>query len=581
MKLSENGVGFVLNIHCAEGVQPVEVTITYWGELLASPDPFADLGAAWSKMIPAECKQQYEKIRQALTRTASLMIERATLQGFAHHDFASVANCWQNWFSQIEQFPVVARQLLQQTPSIQSLSCQWAVAMCGTDTEIADYLDHLPFPQWHWGNQLWFLRRAIHGETKVWKFLWDYLPDLSSRLHEDASLVALCLGLGSSGSDRAWLTVEPLITHSSSSVRSAAFEAISQLKETRAREALRIALNAENENTVRSSVISALGEVGEEQDAAMLIDVAFKQPQWRPTVQNALAKMGTTALSEIATALRDAFDATLREMLVGSLLEMNLPDAAPILSEIILRDKTQRVRLKATIALRQLGYPECILGLIYALADESEQVRNESREALIEQGETAVGELLDWLANPAWRPEHRYAAQWGAARALARIGGETVKQRLMELAESYDHNQRWAALTAIRDADYSDLSEWIVRHIPNSPWTVQHECAVYLWRHPHLCAVVPVMETLNNAAPIMQEIFDEVVVAVGVEAIQVIRENFDQWDAFPQRQSIVRILQRIAHPAGHELLETLSTDPDERIRTNAREALRQISAGME
>lgn len=579
MKLSENGVGFVLDIRCAEGVQPVEVTITYWGELLTSPDPFADLGAAFARMIPAECKQRFEKFRTAFTRSNSLMIERATLQGTADHDFASVANCWQNWFSQIEQFPVVARQLLQQSPSIQSLSCQWAVAMSGTDTEIADYLDHLPFTQWHWGNQLWLLRRAIHGDTKVWKFLWDSLPDLSSRLQEDASLVALCLGLGSSGSDWAWGVLKPLTKHKRPSVRSAAFEAISQLKETRAREILRRAFQEETDNGVVSSVINAFGSVGEEQDAAMLIDAAFKQPQWRQAVQNALARMGLNALPEITIALRESFDATLRELLVGSLLEMKLPDVAPILSELILRDKNKSVRLKATLALRQLGYPECIPGLIYALADESEQIRNESREALVEQGETAVGELLDWFANPKWRPEHRYIAQWGAARALARIGGETVKQRLIELAESYDPNHRWAALSALRYSDYPDLSEWIIHQIPNSPWTIQHECALYLCRFPQPSLVEPVMETLRNATPIMHEVWEDAVVAVGVDAMGIITENFSRWDSFHQRMGMVRILQRIAHPAGIQILETLSTDSDERIRTAAKQALMHISSG--
>lgn len=569
----------VIEVGCAEGRYPIEVELRFWGELNAPADPFSALGTAWGRMIPDECRQSYQRFLRAFESSALLMLERVLLQSSAFHENQQIALIWQAVIDALPDVSQKAQEILA-TAHTDTTATEWAIAVAGTEGQIADYLEQHPIREWHPANVQWLLRRALSGDRGVWKFLWEVLPQLRDGLQETASLVALAMGLGQSRSDRAWDTLEPLLNHSDIGVRTAAIEAVGALREPRARPYLRQALQNEPEAHVKETIIRTLGAVGEECDAVDLIDYALHHPSYRAVVRDALVQLGTTALTPIQDALRDTFDNTLCELLVDALHRMRIREAVPILSRVAQHAVSSKVRLRAVEALADLHFEEGIPALIVALGDVSERIRQVAVESLIRFGESAADTLLEHIETPSWSAETRYLAQWAAVRVVARIGGETVKQRLQSLAASYDMNQRWAALTAIRYADYPDLSEWVAQQIPNAPWTIQHECALYLHKYPHVETIPILMEELRNPHAAMQELLEAAVAANGVAAIPILQRHFEQWQTFTQRLALTRILRKIGHPAGTPLLERLAEDPDERIAKEARKAMQHISTGV-
>jgi HEAT repeat protein len=569
-----------VEIQCGGGRHPIQVSIAFWGEVLAPNDPFSMvLGQAFARMVPQECYQRYHRLVQELELSAPLMTERVLLQGHASHDNPTLHNCWQALLDACAQAESIAQQILQDGGDARAY--EWALAVVGSEAMLADYLDKKPLRNWERGNQLWLLRRAISGDRRVWKFLWERLPQIRDSLQENASLVALAMGLGQSQSDYAWDTLEPLIEHPDPSVRVAATDAVAQLGETRALNPLRHRIQSEQEQAVVNSVIRALGAIGETQDASNLIDHGFRHPAYRAAVRDALIRLGNKSVPAIADAMRDLPDDTMKERLLESLQGIATPEVVPILDRVVRQSDRRRLCLGAVSVLRSLSLVEVIPSLIYALGDSSHQVRQEAFAAIVERGTVATDLLLDALQNPQqWSPKTRFVAQWSVARALARIGGDTVKQTLMELAESYDLNQRWAAITALRYADYSDLSEWMAARLQGSPWTIQHECALYLWRYPAPDTIPALMDAINNPSPMLREVFERAVVRNGLEAIPVLQARFREWDTFPQKQSLVHILRQIGHPAGWSILEELAQDDDARIARAAKEALNTIPTGM-
>jgi HEAT repeat protein len=271
----------------------------------------------------------------------------------------------------------------------------------------------------------------------------------------------------------------------------------------------------------------------------------------------------------------------MKEVLLQALQSIATPEVVPLLARVARHSDRDRLRLRAIQALRTLSHETVIPHLIHALDDPHHRIRQEAYEAIVERGDTLTNHLLDALQNPQqWRSETRFAAQWSVGRALAKIGSDTVKQSLMELAEGYDLNQRWAALTALRYADYPDLSLWVADQIRGSVWTIQHECALYLIKHPNPETIPVLMEVLNNPSPVLREIFERAVAENHLAAIPTLQRHFHEWGTFPQKQSLIRILRQIGHPACRPMLEELAQDNDERIAREANEALDAIPTGV-
>lgn len=317
------------------------------------------------------------------------------------------------------------------------------------------------------------------------------------------------------------------------------------------------------------------------EDPGGLIEYAYHHPSSRAAVRDLLIQLGNKALGAIEDALRDLPDDTMKEVLLQALQGIATPEVVPLLARVARHSDSDRLRLRAVQALRTLSYEAVIPPLIQALDDQHYRIRQEAFEAIVERGDTLTNHLLDALQNPQqWRSETRFAAQWSVARALAKIGGDAVKQSLMELAEGYDLNQRWAALTALRYADYPDLSLWMAEQLRGSVWTIQHECALYLIKHPNPETIPALMEALNNPSPMLREVLERAVAENQLAAVPKLQRHFHEWTAFPQKQSLVRILRQIGHPACRSMLEELAQDDDERISREANEALDAIPTGV-
>jgi HEAT repeat protein len=573
-------IPITVELSCGGGTHPVVVSLAFWGHVVAPSDPFSEsLGAAFARMVPQECYEAYRQIVEALEACAPLMIERVLLQGRASHDSPDFQSYWQALLDACAHAEEVAAQLLQGTDD--SVAYEWALAVAGSPAVLADYLDSKPLQNWVWGNQLWLLRRAVQGDQRFWKFLWSELPKVRAALQEPESLVALAMGLGQSQSDYAWDTLELLLAHGEVSVRVASITAVGQLEEKRALPALRQKLHNEQEPPVIDATIRALGAIGDAQDAGDLIEYAFRHPTSRAAVRDALVQMGNNALDAIENALRDLPDETMKEVLLQALQSIATPEVVPLLARVARHSDRDRLRLRAIQALRTLSHETVIPHLIHALDDPHHRIRQEAYEAIVERGDTLTDQLLDALQNPQqWRSETRFAAQWSVGRALAKIGSDAVKQSLMELAEGYDLNQRWAALTALRYADYPDLSLWMANQIRGSVWTIQHECALYLIKHPNPETIPVLMEVLNNPSPVLREIFERAIAENHLAAIPMLQRHFHEWGTFPQKQSLIRILRQIGHPACRPMLEELAQDNDERIAREANEALDAIPTGV-
>jgi HEAT repeat protein len=504
------------------------------------------------------------------------MMERVLFQQNASHEVPEIQQVWQALLDAMPTLPQTAQQVLQEPADPTSLTWEWAIATAGTAQQIADLMHQHPLHEWHLAHQWWLLARGIAGDRSVWKFLWERIHEICHALQEDASLIAVAVGLGNSGSDRAWHALEPMLVHQSPTVRAAVYGAVATLGETRARDYLRKALTNEQEPPVVESVIEALGSVGETQDASAIIDYAFQHRHFRTAVVQALVRMGSAALPAIRDYLRDGYDDTLKERLIDALQQIGTAEVLPVLNEGYHRLESDKLRRQIVQAVGALGHPEGIPLLVAALGDRSERIRTLASDGLIRFGEAAVEPLLEHLEHPQWDRERYYLARWAAGRTLARIGGDTVKQRMQELVDSYDMNLRWVALTTLRYADYPDLGNWIAQKLPNSPWTIQHECAIYLWKYPTLEAIPLLMEELRNPHAALTELLEAAVAANGVAAIPILQQGFEQWKAYRQRMGIVNILHRIGHPAGLTLLSQLVQDTDPRIAKRAHEVYQEI-----
>ncbi|MFN3691170.1 MAG: hypothetical protein ACK4UU_09625, partial [Fimbriimonadales bacterium] len=133
----------IVEVACAGGRQPVEVRLYAWGEVETPDEPFNQFGRAWGRMLPDECHQQYLRVREALESSASLMVERVLLQQQASHDDSNVARLWHSLLDALPNAEQAARaQLAAAYPD--TPEAEWAVAVAGTQAQLADFLEAHP-----------------------------------------------------------------------------------------------------------------------------------------------------------------------------------------------------------------------------------------------------------------------------------------------------------------------------------------------------------------------------------------------------------------------------------------------------
>jgi HEAT repeat protein/beta-lactamase regulating signal transducer with metallopeptidase domain len=270
--------------------------------------------------------------------------------------------------------------------------------------------------------------------------------------------------------------VQALRTDSDAGVREAAASALGEIESARAVPGLIAALGSERVAAVRAKIAWALGEI-EDARAVEALGAAVRDPEVevRRQVVWALGEIeSATAVPMLIPALRDA-DAETRKQAAWALGEIESPDAIDALATAT-KDANAEVRKEAVSALGQIEDKRALPALTVAIGDAEVEVRRQAIEAIGQLDDLgsappalisalkdpdrevrkaaaeAVGQLEDEAAVPALIPLTRDAdgdVKRAAVEALANIGGTRAIETLAALLKDDDPEIRKLAAEAL------------------------------------------------------------------------------------------------------------------------------------
>ena len=259
-------------------------------------------------------------------------------------------------------------------------------------------------------------------------------------------------------------------------VREAAASALGSIDNTRAVPGLISALGSERTAAVRAKIAWALGEIDDPR-AIDALTAALKDQtaEVRHQAVWALGEIGSAeAVPALIPMLRDS-DAELRKQAAEALGEIENVDAIPALSAAT-KDADANVREQAVWALGQIENVKALPALVAALSDDVVEVRRKAVEAIgdIDELHTAppgliaalkdsdaevrqnaaqaLGNLEDKAAVPGLIPLTRDAnpdVKRSAVEALSNIGGEAAIEAIVVLLKDSDPEIRKIAAEAL------------------------------------------------------------------------------------------------------------------------------------
>jgi HEAT repeat protein len=237
---------------------------------------------------------------------------------------------------------------------------------------------------------------------------------------------------------------EALRSDREATVRAKAAWALGEIESPRAVEALGAALRDQNIE-VRRMAIWALGEIESPQAVALLVPLLRDQD--RETREKAVWALGEIESADAVEGLAAAVrdrEASVREMAVWALGEIESATAIEPLTAA-LEDSAIGVRRRAVWALGEIdGISSAPPGLIAALSDADREVRLQAARAL---GEIADPASVSALAAAARGQDEQLRRT--AAMALAEIRDPAAMDVLIELLKSDDAEIRKAAAQAL------------------------------------------------------------------------------------------------------------------------------------
>jgi HEAT repeat protein/Zn-dependent protease with chaperone function len=259
-------------------------------------------------------------------------------------------------------------------------------------------------------------------------------------------------------------------------VREAAASALGSIDSQRAVPGLIAALGSERVTAVRAKIVWALGEI-EDPRAVDALSAALKDQaaEVRQQAVWALGEIGSAeAVPALIPMLRDS-DAELRKQVAQALGEIENVDAVPALSAAT-KDSDAGVREQAVQALGQIENVKGLPALVAALNDDVVEVRRSAVEAIgdIDELHTAppgliaalkdadaevrqnaaqaLGNIEDKAAVPGLIPLTRDAnpdVKRSAVEALSNIGGEAAIEAIVVLLKDSDPEIRKIAAEAL------------------------------------------------------------------------------------------------------------------------------------
>ena len=250
---------------------------------------------------------------------------------------------------------------------------------------------------------------------------------------------------GRSG-DTAVSALLSVVTDENESVRLAAVQALGELQDPRAIDALVQALKTDTDARVREAAAEALGQIDNPRAVPGLIAAlaSEKVPAVREKIAAALGEIGDArAVEPLGAAVRDP-EAQVRREVVQALGQLESRAAVPMLIPA-LKDSDVETRRHAAEALGQLESPDALDALAAATKDADAEVRKEAVEAL--------GQIQDKKALAALSAAVRDSeveVRRAAVEAIGQLEGlGSVPPALLEAVRDADRDVRKEAAEAL------------------------------------------------------------------------------------------------------------------------------------
>ena len=289
--------------------------------------------------------------------------------------------------------------------------------------------------------------------------------------------------------DRAVPALLSVVRDENASVRLAAVEALGQLSDPRAIDALAEAMRNDSDPRVREAAASALGDIDSPRAVPALMAAlgAERVVAVRAKIAWALGEIeDPRAIEALGAAVRDQA-VEVRQQAVWALGEIESPSAVPMLLPA-LRDSDAETRKQAAWALGEIGSADAVAGLMAATKDADAGVREEAVGALGEiEDERALPALTAALNDEEVEVRRRAVSaigslelrsapagliaalrdrdaevQKGAAEALGSLEDEAAVPALIPLTRATDVEVKRAAVQALADIGGATAIEAIV-----------------------------------------------------------------------------------------------------------------------
>ncbi len=347
----------------------------------------------------------------------------------------------------------------------------------------------------HDDHMIRILTGELIGELGVGSLTGRVIPFVKhpNREVKKVAMDVLC----SLKSSEASAAILPLLDENDSWIRRKAVESICKLKDKSTIPKLCEVLDNEKDPTILRSIIKALGEIGDPEDAERILphlknqDMIIRQ-QATDTIIN-------IADSTLVPRLMEFFsekDVNIRRAAVEVLNGLKDPRSAAVLVKA-LKDGDWWVREIATDALSELGGSKISKLIIDLLEDEDEGVRRSAVEFFCRvKDPDAFEHLVKMLDDTDWWVrekaitalgligDSRGAAEigklvtdpevvWAIPKALAQIGGEEAMEPLSILAKNPQKQVRIEALKAIASLDTKDSVDAVKLMVKDSDEGVQ------------------------------------------------------------------------------------------------------------
>lgn len=295
--------------------------------------------------------------------------------------------------------------------------------------------------------------------------------------------------LGAIGSDRATDALILTLRDGDSDVRLSATKALGQIRSDQAVSYLISVLNSDEDMTVRSSAATALGKIGSDKAEDGLIsalksgkgktklsvrpwlgqvtpekDAEALNPRLsddklidvRLNVITALGEIGSDRAADVLISLLNNNNCELRSRAANALRRMSSERAVEALISA-LKDDYSEVRQHAAEALGAIGSDRAADALICSLNDRDSEVRSNSAYAL---GQMDSDKAIDALISTL--DDHRGNVRRSAALALGHIGSAKAVDALVRALDDEVRKVRTSAVEALGKIDSDSAAEALI-----------------------------------------------------------------------------------------------------------------------